>query len=144
SALGRRRRPAEERKALRQLRRDQVREHLAQRFGVRPCGHYPVLCPLELGRGDQLHRLGDLAGVLNGPDPSLELPALGHYSATKSGLKAAIAALSRPVRSSSSARLVRMSVRTAGCEASRYWRKSRSHCRMWGTSTSSREPLVTA
>ena len=137
-ALGRRRRGPEQREAVGQLGRHQIGQDLAQRLGVGPGGDDAVLRPLQLGRGDQLHRPGDLAGILDRADPALELPSLGHQSATNTDLKASIAFLSRPVRSSSSAFLVRMSVSTAGCEASRKSMKSRSHCRMCFTSTSSR------
>ena len=111
--------PAQQRKALGQLGRDQVGDHLPQRLGVRPRRDDAVLRALELGGGDQLHRPGDLPGVLDGADPSLELPALGHQSAWNIGLKAAIAALSRLVRSSSSAFLVLMSFSTWPWDASR-------------------------
>ena len=110
--FARRRRPPQQRKALGQLGRDQVGQHVAQRLGVGPGGDDAVLGALQLGRGDQLHRPGDLPGVLDGADPPLELPALGHQSAWKSGLKAAMAALSRLVMSSSSAFLVWMSFST--------------------------------
>ncbi len=132
AALPRRGRPPEQRKPLGQLGGHQVGEHLAQRLGVGPGRDHPVLRALQLGGGDQLHRPGDLPGVLDGADPPLELPALGHQSALKSGLNAAIAALSRLVMSSSRAFLVLMSFSTWACEASRYSRKSRSHWRISG------------
>ena len=118
-ALGRGRRLAQQREPLGQLRRHQVRDHAAQRLRIGAGGHHPIRRALQLGRGHQLHRPGDLAGVLDRPDPAQELASLRHYSGRNSGLKVAMAALRLAVRSSLSAFFVRMSSSTFDAWASR-------------------------
>ena len=75
------RRSSGKRSASSAVNRSAMTSRSASRVG--PRRDDPVLRPLELRRGHQLHRLGDLAGVLDGADPSLELPALGHQSAAR-------------------------------------------------------------
>ncbi len=78
-ALRRGLRTPQQRKALRQFRRHQVGNDLAQRLGVRPSRDHAVLGALQLGRGYQLHRPRDLPRVGDGTNPSLERAIGRHF-----------------------------------------------------------------
>jgi hypothetical protein len=54
----------------------EVGEDLVDLLGVRARGERRVLGALELRRGDELHRAGDLLDVLHGADPAPDI-ALG-------------------------------------------------------------------
>src|ERR1044072_1669390 len=95
---------------------------------------------LALRRGNQLHRLRDFLRVLNGANAPLQLARFGHYSA----LYSSIALRSRALRSSASARLVRISSARLGCCAALNSSRPFSHSLIFGTSTSSISPFVTA
>ena len=53
-------------------------EHLRHEFGVRTTGKRSGLRLLHLRRGDQLHRLGDLAGVFDRLDAAADVAGGGH------------------------------------------------------------------
>ncbi len=58
--------------------RGEAREHLGEELGVGATGESGLLGLLHLGRGDHLHRLGDLAGVFNRLDASANIAGGGH------------------------------------------------------------------
>ena len=54
-------------------------------IGVRPRGHDALLRAAQLGRGDELHRLGDLLRGLDGADPPLDVAQCRHGPPAASG-----------------------------------------------------------
>ena len=56
----------------------EVRQHLVDLLRVRARSERRVLGALELGRGHELHRPGDLADVANGADPAPNFPLTSH------------------------------------------------------------------
>src|SRR5258705_1888057 len=131
---------AQQRESLGELGRVELADHLRQRLGVGTRAHHAVLRALELRRGYELHRLRDLAGVLHRADSPLQLAGLRHYSA----LYSSIALRRRALKSSDSARLVRISSTISGCCAAMNSSSPFSHSLIWGTFTSSIRPFVTA
>jgi len=69
---------AQQGKPLGQLRRVQLADHLGERLRVRARAHHAILGALQLRRGDELHRLGDLLRVLHRADAPLQLAGLRH------------------------------------------------------------------
>src|SRR5256884_614266 len=134
---------AQQREPLRQLRGVQVGDHLREGGGIGPRRDHPVLGAFELGRGHQLHRLGDLAGALDGLDPPAQLAGLRHQSAAIC-LYSAMAARSRAASSSPSTLRARISSPMSRCWAAMKSRKPCSQPLIAATATSSRKPLVTA
>jgi len=76
----------QQRKTLGQLRRVEIRDDFRERIGVRTRGHDAILRALHLGGGNHLHGARDLARVLDGLDPSLQLASLGHSPYALAGL----------------------------------------------------------
>src|SRR5204862_8010798 len=105
-----------------------------------PRSDHAILRALELRRGDELHRLRDLARVRNGADPPFQLAGLRHYSA----LYSSIALRSRPLRSSDSALLVRISSMISRCCAAMNSSRLPSHRFLSVMLTSSIRPFESA
>src|SRR2546425_11840849 len=103
---------------------DGIRDKLVT--GVQTCA-LPI--SLELRRGDELHRLGDLFRILHGADAPLQLAGLRHYSA----LYSSIALRRRALKSSDSTRLVRISSAISGCYAAMNSSRPFSHSLIAGT-----------
>src|SRR5207249_5126854 len=119
---------AQQREPLGELGGVEVADHLGERGGVRARRHDAVLRALELRRGHELHRLGDLARVLDGLDAPAQLAGLRHQCA-------AIC-----LYSSMAARL-RISWPIPGCCAVVKSRKPCAEALLYFGATSSRHPF---
>ena len=115
---------AQQREPLGEIGGIQVGHHLGQGGGVRPGRDDAVLRALQLRRGDELHRLRDLARALDGLDSPAQLPGLRHQRAAIF-LYSSMAARSRAASSSGSSLRERISCPTSGCCAIM---KSRNPC----------------
>src|SRR6266478_324628 len=86
----------------------EAREQLAHLRGIRPRRENALLGPAELGRGHELHGLGDLLRRLDGADPSLDVPKRRHggapYAASmpRAAMNSALASLTAAVSASRS------------------------------------------
>src|SRR5882762_1947189 len=137
------RRLAQQGEPLRERRRVEIADDLRERLRVGSRADDAILGALQLRRGDELHRLRDLARVLDGADAPLQLTGLRHYR-LPSALYSSMAFFSRPLRSSESALRVLISSTRPSCCAAMNSSRPFSHALIAGTSTSSMRPLVTA
>ena len=133
----------------------QARQELAHLDGIRPRGREALLRAAQLGRGDELHRLGDLLRGLDGADPPLDVAQCRHGPPAASGrldprdaMNSVLASL-MPLASASRISSVSSFLLAISGMSAAYWRerngyRNSSKLRTSSTGTSSSSPCVPA